>query len=141
MGRPFDAAKQTNDTGGWQWVDLPQAVLLNGHGFYEDCELLGAGNTATPISCDATQQFVPPGRSKILPFNDPTNPGALLGERGGGREGERGVREREGERYGGEREREGGERRGRGRGREGEGGREVERGGVWLLKPLTSALL
>eukprot|EP00884_Botryococcus_braunii_P009161 jgi/Botrbrau1/18246/Bobra.0844s0001.1 len=75
LNRPFDAGKQTNDSGGWQWVDLPQSVLLNGHGFYEDCELLGAGNTATPISCDATEQYIPAGRSKILPFNDPTNPG------------------------------------------------------------------
>ena len=30
--RPFDAAKQTNATGGWVWVDLPQSTLLNNFG-------------------------------------------------------------------------------------------------------------
>lgn len=42
MRRPFDPKKQTNESGGWDWVNVPQAILLNGHGFYDDCKLLQA---------------------------------------------------------------------------------------------------
>jgi hypothetical protein len=39
--RPFDANKTSNETGAWRWVSLPQAVLVNGKGFYGDCNLIG----------------------------------------------------------------------------------------------------
>ena len=39
LNRPFDAAKQTPDSGGFAWVDNPQSLLINGHGFYGDCQV------------------------------------------------------------------------------------------------------
>ena len=40
--RPFTAAKVTNKTGTWTWVGNPQAILVNGKGFYGDCQVGGA---------------------------------------------------------------------------------------------------
>ncbi|CAL8462933.1 g2467 [Coccomyxa elongata] len=75
LNRPFDAKKQTNDSGGWDWVAVPQAILLNSHGFYGDCDLLAGSNTVIPPKCNVTTQWVPPGRSKILPYASGNNPG------------------------------------------------------------------
>jgi FtsP/CotA-like multicopper oxidase with cupredoxin domain len=39
FNRPFDPAKQTNDTRGkWHWIGLPKSVLINGKGSYAACE-------------------------------------------------------------------------------------------------------
>ncbi len=73
--RPFDAAKQTNTSGGWEWVNMPQSTLLNGHGYYGDCAMLAGSNTAVAPKCNVTLQWVPPGRSSVLPYNSPSNPG------------------------------------------------------------------
>ena len=73
--RPFDANKTTNTSGSWDWVNVPQSTLMNGHGFYGDCDLLAGSNTAIPPKCNVTLQWVPPGRSSILPYNAPNNPG------------------------------------------------------------------
>ena len=55
-------------------ADNPQSILLNGHGFYQDCALGPGGNTKN-ISCDVTSQWVPKGRSVQNPFAAATNPG------------------------------------------------------------------
>ncbi len=73
--RPFDPAKQTNASGGWVWVDLPQSVLLNNRGIAADCAL-GAYGNAQPISCAPAAQWVPPGRSAAQPWASPSNKGA-----------------------------------------------------------------
>lgn len=59
-------------------VAVPQAITLNSHGFYGDCDLLAGSNTAIPPKCNVTTQWVPPGRSKILPYASGNNPGQLL---------------------------------------------------------------
>lgn len=74
--RPFDAAKQTNATGGWVWVDLPQSTLLNNYGMFSDCAMGPFGNTK-PIPCSPALQWVPPGRSQAQPWASPTNKGAF----------------------------------------------------------------
>ncbi len=56
-------------------VAVPQAITLNSHGFYGDCELLQGTNTVIPPKCNVTTQWVPPGRSKFLPYAAGTNPG------------------------------------------------------------------
>ena len=73
--RPFDDKKVTNTSGAWDWVGVPQSTLLNGHGYYGDCALLGGANTAIPPKCNVSLQWVPPGRSSVLPFASPENPG------------------------------------------------------------------
>jgi hypothetical protein len=75
--RPFDANKTTNETGAWSWVAVPQSILLNGHGFYGDCNMLAGSNTVVAPKCNVTTQWVPPGRSNILPYAPATNPGAF----------------------------------------------------------------
>ena len=80
--RPFDPDKITNTSGSFNWVGVPQSILLNGHGFYGDCALLDGGNFLVDPKCNVTRQWVPPGRSSVLPYNAPSNPGAqpcLLG--------------------------------------------------------------
>ncbi|GAB4813291.1 hypothetical protein N2152v2_000337 [Parachlorella kessleri] len=74
LNRPFDAAKVTNTSGAWSWADNPQSLLLNGHGFYQDCAL-GPGGNMKNITCDVTSQWVPKGRSVQNPFAAATNPG------------------------------------------------------------------
>ncbi len=59
-------------------VAVPQAILLNSHGFYGDCDLLAGSNTGIPPKCNVTAQWVPPGRSKILPYASGNNPGQPL---------------------------------------------------------------
>ena len=54
---------------------MPQSVLLNGYGYYGDCALLAGSNTAIAPKCNVTLQWVPPGRSSVLPYNAPSNPG------------------------------------------------------------------
>ena len=74
--RPFDPDKITNTSGSFNWVGVPQSILLNGHGFYGDCALLDGGNFLVDPKCNVTRQWVPPGRSSVLPYNAPSNPGA-----------------------------------------------------------------
>ena len=74
--RPFDPDKITNASGSFNWVGVPQSILLNGHGFYGDCALLDGGNFLVDPKCNVTRQWVPPGRSSVLPYNAPSNPGA-----------------------------------------------------------------
>jgi L-ascorbate oxidase len=77
LNRPFDAARQTNDSGGWQWVNNPQAVLINGRGYFPDCSIGAGGSTALP-NCSVTQWWVPPGRSAVQPWASASNPGESL---------------------------------------------------------------
>lgn len=68
LNRPFVPASQTPATGQWNWVGLPQAILINGKGFYGDCDLIGglivgAGVAETNPPCDVTTAVVSPGRS------------------------------------------------------------------------------
>ena len=72
----MDPDKITNTSGSFNWVGVPQSILLNGHGFYGDCALLDGGNFLVDPKCNVTAQWVPPGRSSILPYNAPSNPGA-----------------------------------------------------------------
>ena len=74
MRRPFDAAKQTSASGGWEWVDLPQSVLLNNRGIFYDCAMGPLGNTK-PVSCNPQAQYIAPGRSAAQPWASPTNQG------------------------------------------------------------------
>lgn len=73
--RPFDAQKVTNASGAWDWVNVPQSTLLNGHGFYGDCALLAGSNTAIAPKCNVSLQWAAPGRSSVLPYNADANPG------------------------------------------------------------------
>ena len=66
LNRPFDAARQTKDSGGWSWVSNPQALLINGRGYFPDCAIRPGGSTALP-NCSLTQWWVPPGRSAVQP--------------------------------------------------------------------------
>ncbi|KAK9828854.1 hypothetical protein WJX72_002416 [[Myrmecia] bisecta] len=80
LGRPFDASKQTPATGKWNWVGLPQAILINGKAFYGDCALLGglgnvAGQAANETTCNVTAATVAPGKSVQVPWAAPSNPG------------------------------------------------------------------
>ena len=43
--RPWDLTRVTNDTGTGLWVNLPQAYLINGKGFYGDCQVRGLDPT------------------------------------------------------------------------------------------------
>ena len=66
LNRPFVPATQTHATGKWNWVGLPQAVLINGKGFYGDCDLIGglpvgAGVAEKDPSCNVTTAVVAPG--------------------------------------------------------------------------------
>lgn len=53
----------------------PQALLINGRGFYGDCNL-NAGGVTTPINCTVNQYWVPPGASAVQPWASAVNPGA-----------------------------------------------------------------
>lgn len=71
LNRPFVPASQTPATGQWNWVGLPQAILINGHGFYGDCNLIGglpagAGVAEENPPCDVTTAVVAPGRTSKL---------------------------------------------------------------------------
>ena len=71
LNRPFVPATQTPPTGQWNWVGLPQAILMNGQGFYGDCSLIGglavgAGVAAENPPCDVTTAVVAPGRTSKL---------------------------------------------------------------------------
>ena len=82
VGRPFDNGKVTNTSGAWQWVGLPQSVLLNGNAFYGDCKLQPFGGNAT-IPCNVTTLTVPPNESTQQPAATSFNPGmATLSQRG-----------------------------------------------------------
>ena len=68
LNRPFVPASQTPATGQWNWVGLPQAILINGKGFYGDCDLIGglsvgAGVAEADPSCNVTTAVISPGRS------------------------------------------------------------------------------
>ncbi|KXZ44185.1 hypothetical protein GPECTOR_71g546 [Gonium pectorale] len=76
LNMPFDAAKVTNDSGSWNWIGNPQALLINGRGFYGDCPLFApAGANPTPPVCAPTSFTVPPGRSAQQPWASNNNPG------------------------------------------------------------------
>lgn len=74
LNRPFDAARQTKDSGGWSWVSNTQALLINGRGYFPDCAIRPGGSTALP-NCSLTQWWVPPGRSAVQPWASAVNPG------------------------------------------------------------------
>ena len=77
MCRPFDVQKVSKTSGAWHWVGVPQSTLLNGHGYYGDCAVLSgseAGAVDPPV-CNATLHYVPPGRSSVMPWQAPDNPG------------------------------------------------------------------
>lgn len=39
LNRPFDASRQTAESGNWTWVGNPNSILLNGKGCRSDCSL------------------------------------------------------------------------------------------------------
>ena len=57
---------------------IPQALLVNGRGYYGDCSL-NAGGVTTPINCSVSQYWVPPGASAVQPWASAVNPGAAPG--------------------------------------------------------------
>ena len=66
LGRPFAPSKQTAASGKWMWVGLPQAVLINGRGFYGDCDLIGGlsnndGVAKHSTTCNVSNSVVAPG--------------------------------------------------------------------------------
>lgn len=74
LGRPFDTRKANATTGEYDWVNLPQAMHVNGRGIYHDCALKGPtdnSTTCSPLPVGA----VPAGRSKYDPFATPSSPG------------------------------------------------------------------
>ncbi|PNW88481.1 hypothetical protein CHLRE_01g031500v5 [Chlamydomonas reinhardtii] len=76
LNQPFDNAKVTNDSGAWNWVGNPQAVLVNGAGFYGDCSLYPvAGGGPTPPACAPSAFTVAAGRSAQQPWASNNNPG------------------------------------------------------------------
>ncbi|DBA96798.1 TPA: hypothetical protein ACH3X3_012965 [Trebouxia sp. C0006] len=80
LNRPFVPASQTPATGQWNWVGLPQAILINGKGFYGDCDLIGglsvgAGVAEANPSCNVTTAVISPGKSVQQPWASPGNPG------------------------------------------------------------------
>ncbi|GIL43898.1 hypothetical protein Vafri_1486 [Volvox africanus] len=76
LNMPFDAARVTNDMGAWSWIGMPQAILINGRGFYGDCQLFpGSGANPVPPTCTPTTFTVPPGRSPAQPWASNNNPG------------------------------------------------------------------
>ncbi|PSC72468.1 L-ascorbate oxidase-like [Micractinium conductrix] len=68
LNRPFDSARQTNKTGGWHWVNNPQALTMNGKGNWMDCNLNAGGNSTPPLTCNVTDYWVPPGASAVQPW-------------------------------------------------------------------------
>ena len=73
-GRPFDTRKADAETGAYGWVDLPQSVLINGRGIFQDCALGGPvdnSTTCAPLPVGS----VPPGRNRLNAFSVPANPG------------------------------------------------------------------
>lgn len=71
LARPFAPSKQTPASGKWLWVGLPQAVLLNGKGFYGDCDLIGGlsnndGVATHDTTCNVTSSVVAPGMSPAV---------------------------------------------------------------------------
>ena len=73
--RPFDPDLANDTTGAWNWVGVPQSILLNGKGFFQDCNLLDGNNTSTDIACNVSTLAVPSGRSRLLPWASPSSPG------------------------------------------------------------------
>lgn len=75
LNRPFDPAKQTPTSGKFVWVGNPQAVLINGGGFYPDCNVNPTGVT-TPVTCNVKYEGVPPGNSvPEIAYTSQLNPG------------------------------------------------------------------
>ncbi|KAL4433040.1 hypothetical protein ABPG77_006467 [Micractinium sp. CCAP 211/92] len=76
LNRPFDSARQTNDTGGFVWVNNPQSLLINSRGCYLDCAL-GPGGSKNPVNCSipAANYWIGPGRSAQQPWASAVNPG------------------------------------------------------------------
>ena len=71
LNRPFDKGSQTKASGQWQWVGLPQANLINGKGFYGDCNLIGglpvgAGVATREPVCNVSTSIVPAGEHTVL---------------------------------------------------------------------------
>ncbi|KAG1672998.1 hypothetical protein FOA52_005928 [Chlamydomonas sp. UWO 241] len=76
LNRPLANAFQTPESGKWNWVGNPQAILLNNHGFYADCELFaGSGGSTGPPTCDPKDFTVAAGRSAQQPWASAFNPG------------------------------------------------------------------
>ncbi|KAL3145498.1 hypothetical protein ABBQ32_003322 [Trebouxia sp. C0010 RCD-2024] len=80
LNRPFATDSQSQQTGQWQWVGLPQANLINGKGFYGDCALIGglgnvAGVATVDPTCNVTTGTIASGKSKQQPWATPSNPG------------------------------------------------------------------
>lgn len=73
-GRPFDSRKANVTTGAYGWVDLPQSMLINGRGIFQDCALGGPTDNSTTCS-PLPVGSVPPGRNKFNAFSIPSNPG------------------------------------------------------------------
>ena len=55
---------------------LPQSILMNGQGYYGDCQLNKAGG-ATLLPCNVTTVSVSPDESQQQPWASASNPGDL----------------------------------------------------------------
>ena len=71
LARPFAPSKQTPASGKWLWVGLPQAVLVNGKGFYGDCDLIGGlsnndGVATHDTTCNVTTSVIAPGMGHAI---------------------------------------------------------------------------
>eukprot|EP00884_Botryococcus_braunii_P020031 jgi/Botrbrau1/6711/Bobra.0324s0002.1 len=79
LNRPFDknVTAEDPDRGGWLWMDLPQSMHMNGHGFFGDCALHSAPspNPGVPITCKPENFSIPAGRSSMMPWASFENPG------------------------------------------------------------------
>ena len=64
-------------TGGmFHWVGTPQSVLINGRGFYGDCQF--QPDTFAPAPCNVTAAIIPPGESPQQPQASLYNPGERM---------------------------------------------------------------
>ena len=55
---------------------LPQSIIMNGQGFYGDCQL-NPVNGAASLPCNVTAATVKPDESQQQPWASAANPGAL----------------------------------------------------------------
>ncbi len=66
----------TNESGSWNWIGNPQAILINGQGYYGDCQLFApAGASTAPPTCAPSVFTVAAGRSVQQPWASNNNPG------------------------------------------------------------------
>jgi L-ascorbate oxidase len=73
LNRPFDPARVTVGRGAWNWVQVPQAILINGKGYAMDCPL-GPPPYMMNATCAVNRYTVAPGLAG-QPMASSANPG------------------------------------------------------------------